>query len=405
MDSEYLQSLLKAVHEQSGGLVLRVDDKPEAVVLSIEKYNEMILGLAAAASNPTATPEAIKEAAPPPKPTTILVTGGAGYIGAHTVRQLLAEGAIVIVLDNLSTGKREYVPTKAHFYEGDICDVQLLQKIFSEHSIDAVFHFAAKVGASESIDQPLDFLEINVEGVATVSRVAAQAGVKSFIFSSTVQVYGNVDASLITEAVPVHPLTPYAHSKVLAEVILQFVAQTTTMRVTVLRYCTVAGMHSEWGIRPNHNMNILSDVLAVAMGQEGVLTIHGNDYATADGTSMVDYIHVQDVAAANMLAIRNLGTDKFRVYNVGPGKGLSISRLVTLTTEVIERMIPVEIAPRRKGDMAAGITDIQKIKTELEFTPRFSDPANIILSMWQRPKSSDKLGIASSVEAYAARIP
>lgn len=377
MENEQLLELLAQVEQNGGGVVLRVGEAARAVVLSMETYASMSAG--------GQDPVSLRESTPAPLPTqTVLVTGGAGYIGGHVTRELLASGYEVVVLDSLYTGRREYVPAAVHFIEGDVRDVNLLRDICSQHKIDAVIHLAALLEVAESVEKPLEYFEVNVQGTTRLLEVCSEAGIKNIVFSSTAAVYGPQTVMPIPEGAACAPINPYGASKLLAEQVLRYFSQYKDMRVTVLRFFNVAGQHTSWGVSDTHeHSHLIPIVLEVAAGKRASLTVNGNDYGTADGTCVRDYVHVLDIAKAHVKALARPSTESFRVYNVGTGKGVSIREAVQAAAEVTGRMIPMEVGPRRPGDDALLVADVQAIRSELGFTTEYSDIGYIIGSSWE----------------------
>src|SRR6185503_11719670 len=283
-----LQTLIDLVSKQ-GGMVLRVGSESKAVVLSIDKYNELLA----------------QQQAPIPKtPKTILVAGGAGYIGSHTAKRLLEMGHKVVIIDNLSTGRRDFVSSEVDFYEGDIGDRRLLDRIFTNHEIDAVMHFAASLEVGESVEKPAEYFDNNVSRTIILLRAMSDAGVKQINFSSTAAVYGDQEKMPISEATSLQPNNPYGMSKLLAEQVIRYFAEYLGMRATVLRYFNVCGAEPEGKLGDTHtNSHLIPIVLEVAKGLRDRLIINGNDYETFDGTCVRDYVHVQDIAEAHALAL------------------------------------------------------------------------------------------------------
>jgi UDP-glucose 4-epimerase len=377
MENEQLLELLAQVEQNGGGVVLRVGEAARAVVLSMEAYTSMASG--------SVDLIGLREPAVlPPTKQTVLVTGGAGYIGGHVTRELLASGYDVVVLDNLYTGRREYVPAEAHFIEGDVRDVNLLRDVFSQHKIDAVVHLAAMLEVAESVEKPLEYFEVNVHGTTRLLEVCSEVGITNVVFSSTAAVYGPQMVMPIPETAACEPINPYGASKLLAEQVLRYFSRYRGMRVTVLRFFNVAGQHVPWGVLDTHeHSHLVPIVLEVATGKRAQLTVNGDDYTTADGTCVRDYVHVLDIAKAHVKALARHSGDQFQVYNVGTGKGVSVREVVQAAAEVTGRMVPMEVGPRRPGDDAMLVADVQAIRSELGFVAEHSDIATIIHSSWQ----------------------
>lgn len=315
---------------------------------------------------------------------TILVTGGAGYIGSHTVKLLQEQGKNVLVLDNLSSGHAKYVTCP--LIVGDLGDRNLLEKIFSDYKIEAVIHFAAFLIVEESMLFPGKYFENNlVCGLALLEAMRAHK-VEKLIFSSTAAVYGEPHYNPIDEDHPKLPINSYGESKLMFEKILKRYSQAHDISSVSLRYFNAAGAseNASLGEDKNHVTHLIPRVLKVAGRQQDVLEVYGNDYGTSDGTCIRDYVHVLDLAAAHLLALNKLEQDTGSfVYNVGTGIGHSVKDVVNAAMEVTHKMIPIEYAPRRAGDPDKLVADAQKIKTELGFEPKHSDLANIIATAWE----------------------
>jgi UDP-glucose 4-epimerase len=370
MEQEYLLNLLDLVRQQNGGVVLQNNGKSEAVVLSIERYYTLLNQQAKEKNMPK---------------QRILVTGGAGYIGAHVVRELIAKQYEVIIVDNLSTGRKEFIHPKAVFYEGSVGDKEFLETIFSENAIDAVMHFAASLEVAESVEKPLEYFNNNVVNTELLVRIAALHKVKKFIFSSTGAVYGEPERVPIPESAGLKPNNPYGQTKMLAEQIIKYYSDNTGLEATVLRYFNVCGIAVGSGLSDTHiNSHLIPIIIEAANRKRDKFVVNGNDYETFDGTCVRDYIHVSDIAQAHILALEKPSfTERFRVYNVGTGKGYSVEQMVTCAAEVLNKMIPMEIGPRRPGDAAIAVADTTKIQKELGFKPAFSDLETIFTSTAQ----------------------
>lgn len=377
MENEQLLELLAQVERNGGGVVLRVGEAARAVVLSMEAYTNMASQGVDVISLPDST-------ARPDIKQTVLVTGGAGYVGGHVVRELLAAGYDVVVLDSLYTGRREYVPGEAHFVEGDVRDLNLLRDVFSQHKIDAVIHLAALLEVAESVEKPTEYFEVNVHGTTRLLEVCSEMGVRNVVFSSTAAVYGPQAVVPIPETAACEPTNPYGASKLLAEQVLQYFSRYTGMQVTVLRFFNVAGQYTPWGVSDTHkHSHLVPIVLEVASGDRALLTVNGSDYLTVDGTCVRDYVHVLDIAKAHVKALTRQNPEPFKVYNVGTGKGVSVREVVQAAAEVTGRMIPMEVGPRRPGDDATLVANVRAIQTDLGFVAEQSDIASIIESAWQ----------------------
>ncbi|MCH1928896.1 UDP-glucose 4-epimerase GalE [Shewanella sp. A25] len=308
---------------------------------------------------------------------TILVTGGAGYIGTHTVVELLNAGSEVVVLDNLSNSsiealnRVEQITGKAvTFYQGDILNKALLQKVFGDHDIKAVIHFAGLKAVGESVAKPLKYYENNVTGTLVLCQVMAEHKVKNLVFSSSATVYGDPASLPITEDFPTGATNPYGQSKLMVEHILADLHHSdSSWNIARLRYFNPVGAHTSGliGEDPNDIPNNLMPFIAqVAVGKRPVLSVFGDDYPTHDGTGVRDYIHVVDLALGHLKALDKLATNPGLVtYNLGTGQGYSVLDMVKAFEKACGRTISYQIAPRRPGDIAACYADPHHAKTDL----------------------------------------
>ncbi|QHS09395.1 UDP-glucose 4-epimerase GalE [Sinimarinibacterium sp. NLF-5-8] len=309
---------------------------------------------------------------------SILVTGGAGYIGSHTVLELLQAGHDVIVLDNLCNSAQESLARvaqitghSAHFIQGDVRDAALLAQIFAQNRIESVIHFAGLKAVGESVAQPLRYYQNNVEGTLTLCDAMQKAGVFTLVFSSTATVYGNAQTMPISEATPTgHTTNPYGSSKLMVENILRdLAAADPRWRIAVLRYFNPVGAHSSGKIGedpqgiPN---NLLPYIAQVAVGRLPKLNIFGNDYPTPDGTGVRDYIHVVDLAQGHLKALDALNQHSgWNVWNLGTGQGYSVLEMVRAFEKASGKAVPCQIAPRRSGDVAQCWSDPSKAQQQL----------------------------------------
>lgn len=378
MDNQYLMELLNEVEQRGGGLVLGFGEFPKAVVLTVDKYNQLLQGAAVLETTVVRSP------AQPAKSGVVLVTGGAGYIGGHVVRVLLEEGFEAVVVDNLSTGKREHIPDSVVFYEGDAGDINFMRDVLSQHEIVGVIHLAASLEVAESVEFPVRYLENNAGTTYRLLQALDEAGVRTIIFSSTAAVYGEQDRTPIPENAYLKPNNPYGYSKLLSERFLEYFSLYRGFTATVLRYFNVCGTNPEWAIGDTHkNSHVLPTILDVAARKQPKITINGSDYPTADGSCVRDYVHVLDIARAHVAALRRTNSEKFAVYNVGTGKGTSVKELIAEVAEVTGRMIPIEVGPRRPGDAVITVADSGRIQQELGFTLEHSSLENIVRTSWE----------------------
>lgn len=312
---------------------------------------------------------------------TWLVTGGAGFIGSHVVRALLADGARVVVLDDLSTGDKSRVPDGVPLEIGSVRDRATLDRVLTEHQISGVVHIAAKKQVGESVEKPLWYYEENVGGLRILLSAIVSAGVRRLVFSSSAAVYGSPDVPLITEDTPCEPQSPYGETKLVGEWLIRDVAAAHALAYANLRYFNVAGAASpELG-----DPTALNIVPMVFQRIEAGLPprIFGGDYDTPDGTAIRDYIHVSDIASAHVAAARRLEQDEHAALtlNIGRGEGVSVRELVDRILEHTASDLVPEITPRRPGDGARSIASADRIKAELGWSAQH-DIADMVASAW-----------------------
>lgn len=313
----------------------------------------------------------------------VLVTGGAGYIGSHTVYALLDRGDRVVVLDNLSTGVKAQVGKDAIFVQGDVADAGLVKKIVAEHGVDAVIHFAGSIVVPESVRDPLAYYDNNVVKTRSLMQAVVEAGVKQFIFSSTATVYASDAPQPLAEAAAKSPISPYARSKLMAEWMLEDAGHAYGLRHMVLRYFNVAGADPKGrtGQSSPNATHLIKRAAMVALGRLPQLDIFGTDYPTPDGTGVRDYIHVTDLAAAHLLALDALrGGAASVTYNCGYGRGMSVREVVRGVEKVTGKPLPVRISDRRAGDPPTLISDPSRIQAALGWKPAHDGIEEIIAS-------------------------
>lgn len=314
----------------------------------------------------------------------ILVCGGAGYIGSHTVKELV-DTYEVVVLDNLTTGFEHLIDERATFVKGDLGDRTVLDNIFTAHSIDAVFHFAANSLVGESVEKPLKYYRNNVSATLVLLEKMLEHGVKRFIFSSTAATYGIPDTDMITEETAANPINPYGRSKLMVEQALADIAHVHDFQYVVLRYFNAAGAHQSGKIGESHDpeSHLIPIVLQHLLGQRDKISVFGTDYDTADGTCVRDYIHVTDLARAHILSYEGMAGGKVanETYNLGNGAGYSVNEIIKACERISGKQAKIEYAPRRAGDPATLVASSEKIDGALGWTPAFDLDA-IITSAW-----------------------
>lgn len=310
----------------------------------------------------------------------ILVTGGAGFIGSHTCVELLAAGYEVVIVDNLCNSKREAVRRieeiagkAVSFYQEDILDAEALDRIFTEHQIDAVIHFAGLKAVGESVSIPLRYYHNNITGTLVLCEVMARHGCKKMVFSSSATVYGTPKTVPIQEDFPLSTTNPYGSTKLMIEQILRDVyISDNAWSIALLRYFNPIGAHKSGRIGENPNgipNNLMPYITQVAMGKLERLGVFGNDYPTPDGTGVRDYIHVVDLSLGHLKALdKVLSSSGVDAYNLGTGKGYSVLEIVQTFEKTTGRTVPYTIMPRRPGDIAACYADPTKSREELGFT-------------------------------------
>ncbi len=317
------------------------------------------------------------------KSRKILVTGGAGYIGSHTVRLLLRQGHDVIVADNLSKGYRHNVPD-GRLRVIDLADTAGLEALIREHGTEAVIHFAAFIAVGESMREPARYFTNNVSGSLSLLTAMVETGVKHIVFSSTAAVYGNPHSSPILESFPIQPVNPYGESKVMVETLLHWFDRIHGLTNVCLRYFNASGADPDGVLGEEHEpeTHLIPLLLrAVATGQP--VTVFGDDYETPDGTCIRDYIHVNDLAQAHILAVEHLmsggASDQF---NVGTGAGHTVMEMIRAVEEVTGKKVPYVVGPRRAGDPPALVAASDRLRTKLGWSPQYTDLRTIVQHAW-----------------------
>lgn len=308
----------------------------------------------------------------------ILVTGGAGYIGSHTLHRLRDLGQPAIALDNLYSGHRWAVPEGTELVEGDIADMPLVEGILRKHQVKSVIHFAAHLAVEESVKNPFKYYRNNVAGSMNLIETCARNGVEHFIFSSTCALYGNTTSNPISEAFPTGPMSPYAASKLMTETILRDAEASGQwkMRNVALRYFNVSGARVSGGLgqATPEATQLIKVAAQAACGKRDKLYVFGTDYNTPDGTCVRDYIHVDDLVEAHVLALDYLRKGgKSDIFNCGYGRGYSVKEVIESMKRVSGVDFPVENKPRRAGDVVAVWADTTKVKKVLGWKPKHED--------------------------------
>ncbi|HET9121936.1 MAG TPA: UDP-glucose 4-epimerase GalE [Acidiferrobacteraceae bacterium] len=316
---------------------------------------------------------------------TILVTGGAGYIGSHMVQALLAAGYPVRVLDNLSTGHADAIPSSL-LVRGDIGDAALLNRLFADTPIDAVFHFAGFIQVAESVREPALYYQNNVDGTRVLLDAMRRHAIERLVFSSSAAVYGTPSASPVPETAPFAPINPYGRSKAFVELMLQDYAAAYGLRSVSLRYFNAAGADpaGRLGERHEPETHLIPRILRVAGGQDRGITLFGTDYDTPDGSCIRDYVHVVDLCEAHLLALQYLQQHPgATAFNLGNGTGHSVRAVIAAAQRVTGRSIPVIEAPRRPGDPAVLVASSTRARQELPWQPKYGHLVRIIEDAWR----------------------
>lgn len=316
--------------------------------------------------------------------STILITGGAGYIGSHVSKELLRQGHLPVIYDNLQTGHRE-ATQHAQFIEGDLANAKKLRETFESVSIDSIMHFAADCQVGESIENPLKYFNNNIKNSLQLVEIMMEFGITKFIFSSSAAVYGEPKKIPIPEEHPCLPVNPYGETKWIFERVLQRLHDAKKLNFISLRYFNAAGADPEGELGEDHFPEthlIPISILAAINGK--AIPIFGTDYGTPDGTCIRDYIHVTDLARAHILALERLesgGTSG--IYNLGNGNGYSVKEVIETVRQMTGMKVETIETPRRPGDPARLVAGSEKIKRELGWTPKYPDLSTIVNTAWQ----------------------
>jgi len=318
----------------------------------------------------------------------ILVTGGAGYVGSIVSEELSKNGYQVIIMDNLQQGHREAVPRGTEFIHGDISDTQALEQVFKQNNIDAVMHMAAETVVEYSMSEPKRFFHSNVVGGINLLDAMLRHDVSRLIFSSSAAVYGEARSIPIEEEAPQNPTNAYGESKLMFEHILKWYEKAYGLKYISLRYFNCAGASNLLGEDHHPETHLISNILRVALNRGNPVPIFGTDYPTKDGTCVRDYVHVLDIAQAQLLALQRLSEAELsseqssRVYNLGTGEGYSVLEVIDAARRITRDEISVRDCPRRRGDPAVLVASSKRARQELGWQPKFQDLDSIIRSAW-----------------------
>jgi len=328
---------------------------------------------------------------------TVLVTGGAGYIGSHMVRALAEAGESVVVIDNLSTGFSAFLPEAIPLFIGDAGDENLVEGVIAQHQVESIIHFAGSVVVPDSMRDPLGYYRNNTMTTRSLLNAAVRTGVSRFIFSSTAAVYGNPDQVPVPEHAPTRPLSPYGSSKLMTEIMLHDTVSAHGMGYVVLRYFNVAGAdpQARMGLATIGATHLLKVAVEAATGQRAKIDVFGTDYPTPDGSCIRDYIHVTDLAQAHRAALSYLRSGGQSVtLNCGYGRGYSVLETIEAVRRISGRNFAVQYAPRRAGDIMTMVADTSRIRSMLDWTPQHDDLETIARHAlaWEEKLSQERHG-------------
>lgn len=315
----------------------------------------------------------------------ILVTGGAGFIGSHAVVELLDSGYEVVVIDTLENGYIEFVDKRAKFYQGNVRDEELMNKIFSENNITAVMHFAGYIKVGESVEKPDKYYYNNTYTTLLLLQYMKKNNIKNIVFSSTAAVYGEIQGDKkVDESFETKPINPYGKSKAMAENIIIDMSNAYNFNYAIFRYFNVAGAHEKYDIGQKGDgvTALISLVLKKVKNNNYELEVYGNDYDTIDGTGVRDYIHVVDLVRAHILALNILKRNESGIFNLGNGNGFSVLEIINSAEKITGTKISYSIVKRRLGDPASVVASAQKARNILGWEPEYTDINRIISSAW-----------------------
>ena len=317
---------------------------------------------------------------------SVLVLGGAGYIGSHAVYQLIDQKEMVVIIDNLETGHREAIHPNAKFYKGDIRNIDFLHSVFEQETIDAVIHFAANSLVGESMENPIKYFDNNVYGTQVLLKVMVEHNVDKIVFSSTAAAYGEPETVPITEAAPTNPTNAYGETKLTMEKLMKWTEHAYGINYVSLRYFNVAGARETAEIGEEHHpeTHLIPIILQTALGQRTHITIFGADYDTPDGTCIRDYIHVEDLIDAHLLALNYLRKGgKSNIFNLGSSQGFSVKEMIETARSITGKEIQADIGSRRAGDPGILIASSEKAKQVLGWRPTRTSITKIIEDAWK----------------------
>jgi UDP-glucose 4-epimerase len=331
---------------------------------------------------------------------TVLVTGGAGYIGSHMVHELVDAGETVVVLDNLSTGFRFLFPAAVPFVAGSTGDRELVAKTIRKYGVTAIVHFAASIVVPDSVNDPLGYYRNNTMNTCALIDVAIESGVRQVIFSSTAAVYGNAEESPVREDSATVPISPYGSSKLMSEIMLHDAGRAHDLRFVILRYFNVAGADPQGrtGQSTPAATHLIKVACEAALGKRPKMSVYGTDYPTPDGTGIRDYIHVSDLARAHSAALGHLRRGgASATFNCGYGRGNSVFEVIDAVRRVSGRDFTVDIEARRPGDPPALVANVDRIRATLPWQPRFQDLDTIVAHAfaWERKLAGKQVHVAA----------
>lgn len=335
---------------------------------------------------------------------TVLVTGGAGYIGSHMVHALAEAGESVVVIDNLSSGFSNFLPESVPLFIGDAGDENLVEGVIAQHGVEGIIHFAGSVVVPDSMRDPLGYYRNNTMTTRNLINSAVKGGVARFIFSSTAAVYGNPDQVPVSETAPTRPLSPYGTSKLMTEIMLHDVASAHDMKYVVLRYFNVAGADPQGrvGLATVGATHLLKIAVEAATGQRAKIDVYGTDYPTPDGSCIRDFIHVSDLAQAHRAALAYLREGGGSVtLNCGYGRGYSVLETIEAVRRVSGRNFAVQYAARRPGDIMTMVADTGRLRTLLDWAPQYDDLATIAAHAlaWEEKLLRDRGGLLEHAQS------